>query len=117
MKKVIVILIIFSLIFISFFAFKKEEEKINKNISVILETEEGNIETNTFPSKKDGEVEWFISPYPERNIGAFGVSASGSVSSGSVTNDFNAVRPVLYLKSSAKIISGEGTLKNMYKLK
>ena len=34
---------------------KKKKKKINKNISVILETEEGNIETNTFPSKKDYE--------------------------------------------------------------
>ena len=55
MKKVIIILLIFSLVFTSFFIFKKEEEKTNKNISVILETEEGNIETNTFPSKKDYE--------------------------------------------------------------
>ena len=54
MKKVIVILLIFSLVFVSFFIFKKEE-KLNRNISVILETEEGNIETNTFPSKKDYE--------------------------------------------------------------
>ncbi len=55
MKKVIVILLIFSLIFISFFILKKEEEKENKNISVILETEEGNIESNTFPNKEDYE--------------------------------------------------------------
>ena len=55
MKKVIIILIIFSLVFISFFVFKKDEKIENKNISVILETEEGNIETNTFPSKKDYE--------------------------------------------------------------
>ena len=55
MKKVIVILIIFSLIFISFFAFKKEEEKTNKNISVILETEEGNIKSDTFPSNEEYE--------------------------------------------------------------
>ena len=55
MKKVIIILIIFSLVFISFFVFKKDEEKENKNISVILETEEGNIETNKFPSKNDYE--------------------------------------------------------------
>ena len=55
MKKVIIILLIFSLIFISFFAFKKEEEKTNKNISVILETEEGNIKSKTFPSKNDYE--------------------------------------------------------------
>ena len=55
MKKVIIILIIFSLVFISFFVFKKDEEKENKNISVILETEEGNIESNTFPSKNDYE--------------------------------------------------------------
>ena len=54
MKKVIIILIIFSLVFISFFTFKKEEKE-NKNISVILETEEGNIESNTFPSKNDYE--------------------------------------------------------------
>ena len=59
MKKVIIILLIIllilSLIFISFFVFKKEEEKENKNISVILETEEGNIESNTFPNKNDYE--------------------------------------------------------------
>ena len=56
-KKVIVILIIFSLIFISIFTLKKEEEKEinNKNISVILETEEGNIESNTFPNKNEYE--------------------------------------------------------------
>ena len=41
--------------FISFFDLKKEEEKTNKNISVILETEEGNIESKTFPSKNDYE--------------------------------------------------------------
>ena len=56
MKKVIIILLIFSLVFVSFFVFKKDEEKKeNKNISVILETEEGNIETNKFPSKNDYE--------------------------------------------------------------
>ena len=55
MKKIIIVLIVFSLIFISFFVFKKEEEKVNKNISVILETEEGNIESNTFPSNEDYE--------------------------------------------------------------
>ena len=55
MKKIIIVLIVFSLIFISFFVFKKEEDKANKNISVILETEEGNIESNTFPSNEDYE--------------------------------------------------------------
>ena len=53
MKKVIIIIIIFSLVFTSIFIFKKEEEKVNKNISVILETEEGNIKSNTFPSKDE----------------------------------------------------------------
>ncbi len=55
MKKVIIIIIIFSLVFISFFVFNKDEKIENKNISVILETEEGNIESNTFPSKEDYE--------------------------------------------------------------
>ena len=52
MKKVI-ILIIFSLIFISFFVFKKEEEKQkNNSISIILETEEGNLKSEKFPDKQ-----------------------------------------------------------------
>ena len=59
MKKEIVtlsiILIMLSLIFTSIFIFKKDVEKVNKNISVILETNEGNIESNTFPSKEDYE--------------------------------------------------------------
>ena len=52
MKKVIIILIIFSLTFISFLIFNKKENinKINNsNISVILQTEEGNVESDTFP--------------------------------------------------------------------
>ena len=53
MKKVIIILIIFSLVFVSLFSLKKEEEKTNKNISVILETEEGNLKSKTFPSKDE----------------------------------------------------------------
>ena len=52
MKKVIVILIIFSLMFISFFTFKKDEEKENENISIIIETNEGNIESITYPDKE-----------------------------------------------------------------
>ncbi len=59
MKKVIIILpiilIIFSLVFISFFVFNKDEKIENKNISVILETEEGNIESDTFPNKENYE--------------------------------------------------------------
>ncbi len=68
MKKVIVILIIFSLVFISFFVFKKEEEKVNKNISVILETEEGNIKSNTFPSKDEYMYKETICNNTEDNV-------------------------------------------------
>ena len=69
MKKVIVILIIFSLLFISFFVFKKEEEtKGNKNISVILETNEGNIESNTFPSKDEYMYKETICKNTEDNV-------------------------------------------------
>ena len=68
MKKVIVILIILSLIFISFFVFKKEEEKVNKNISVILETNEGNIESNTFPSKDEYMYKETICNNTEDNV-------------------------------------------------
>ena len=60
MKKVIITIIIciitFGIIILNINSKEnKIEEKINKkeNISIILETEEGNIETNTFPSKED----------------------------------------------------------------
>ena len=69
MKRVIVILIILSLIFISFFVFKKEEEtKGNKNISVILETKEGNIKSNTFPSKDEYMYKETICNNTEDNV-------------------------------------------------
>ena len=59
MKKIIIaltiFLITFCIIFLNIFS-KEEKEKVeNKNISIILETEEGNIESNTFPSKEDYE--------------------------------------------------------------
>lgn len=54
MKKKVIILIsvltIFNLIYISFLILNKgEESEKNMRISVILQTEEGNIESNTFP--------------------------------------------------------------------
>mgnify|MGYP005748884487 CR=1 FL=1 len=68
MKKVIIILIVFSLMFISFFVFKKEEEKTNKNISVILEAEEGNIKSNVFPSKEEYDYNKTICENTSNNI-------------------------------------------------
>ena len=72
MKKEIVILsiilIMLSLIFTSIFIFKKEEEKVNKNISVILETEEGNIKANTFPSKDEYMYKETICNNTEDNV-------------------------------------------------
>ena len=56
MKKIIVSIIIciitFGIIFLNI-SNEEENNKENKNISIVLETEEGNIETNTFPSKED----------------------------------------------------------------
>ena len=58
MKKIIVSIIIYIITFgiiilnINSKENKKEKED-NENISIILETEEGNIETNTFPSKSE----------------------------------------------------------------
>ena len=72
MKKEIVtlsiILIMLSLIFTSIFIFKKDVEKVNKNISVILETNEGNIESNTFPSKDEYMYKETICNNTEDNV-------------------------------------------------
>ena len=67
MKKVIIILIVFSLIFTSFFIFKKEKKE-NKNISIILETEEGNIKTNTFPNKEEYDYNKTVCENTKDNI-------------------------------------------------
>ena len=55
MKKIIIaitiFLIVFSVIFLNLFSKEEKEIKEDKNISIILETEEGNLESNTFPNK------------------------------------------------------------------
>ena len=59
MKKIIISITICLITFLTIFLIinnKKQKEKIeNKNISIILETEEGNLESNTFPNKEDYE--------------------------------------------------------------
>ncbi len=52
----IIFLITFSVIFLNIFSKEKNKKDIeNKNISVILETEEGNLKSDTFPNKEDYE--------------------------------------------------------------
>ena len=48
-------LIVFLIIFLNINSKEKTEINENNNISIILETEEGNLETSTFPSKDDYE--------------------------------------------------------------
>ena len=59
MKKIIISITICLITFLTIFLsinIKENKEKIeNKNISIILETEEGNLESNTFPNKEDYE--------------------------------------------------------------
>ena len=58
MKKIIISLIIsiitFGIIILSINS-KENKKEENNNISIILETEDGNLESNTFPSKEDYE--------------------------------------------------------------
>ena len=58
-KKIIISITICLITFLTIFLIinnKKQKEKIeNKNISIILETEEGNLESNSFPSKEEYE--------------------------------------------------------------
>ena len=69
----------------------------------------------------NGAWNWTISPFPYPTGNADGVWCVGTSSLGYVA-DFesvhmaNAVRPALYLKSDVKIVSGDGSENNPYKL-
>ncbi len=61
-------------------------------------------------------IQWLLSPLSGRSDGAFSLLDSGFVGYFSVTYSFG-VRPSLYLVSSIKIDSGEGTEQSPYRLK
>ena len=64
-----------------------------------------------------GNTEWILSQNASYNRWAFSVRSDGRVyNSDSVSYDQLAVRPVLYLTSSAKITGGDGTSSNPYTL-
>ena len=106
MKKVIIILIIFSLVFISFFVFKKDEEIENKNISVILETEEGNIKSKVFPSKSEYEYDKVVCENTSNNVDVTFDEEEWkldlSVEEESIDGNFNCT---VYFKEKSKIAS------------
>ena len=106
MKKTIIILIIFSLVFISFFVFKKDEEIENKNISVILETEEGNIKSKVFPSKSEYEYDKVVCENTSNNVDVTFDEEEWkldlSVEEESIDGNFNCT---VYFKEKSKIAS------------
>ena len=59
MKKILISVIIciitFEIIFLNINSKENKKEENNENISIILETKEGNIKTNTFPNKEEYE--------------------------------------------------------------
>ncbi len=58
---------------------------------------------------------WTLSPYSSSSNGAFDVGSSGSVGFSSVFHAYG-VWPVGYLTSKTKIISGDGTMEDPYRL-
>ncbi len=60
--------------------------------------------------------QWTISPYVSNDSHAANVYDNGYVSPGDGVDNEYRVRPVLYLKSDVKIVSGDGTKTNPYKL-
>ncbi|MBR1414000.1 MAG: hypothetical protein IJ574_04975 [Bacilli bacterium] len=59
--------------------------------------------------------QWTITPRADDSSGAAFVNRDGSVDGGSTRNAYG-LRPVLYLKSTTKIMSGQGTRNNPYVL-
>ena len=72
MKKVILGVIIcvitFGIIFLNINSKENKKEENNENISIILETEEGNIEANSFPNKEDYEYSKVVCENTNNNI-------------------------------------------------
>ena len=74
--------------------------------------------SNNSEGQNSPTINWFLSPYLNFSSGVFNVESNGQVnidSSSGVSSSY-AVRPVVYLKSSINIISGEGTEQNPYVL-
>lgn len=61
--------------------------------------------------------QWFLSPGSGSTSGAFYLGGSGYVDHGANVANSSGVRPSLYLVSSTKIDSGEGTEQSPYSLK
>ena len=59
---------------------------------------------------------WFLTPTPSRAYLVWDVYTEGDVNNTSAYNHSGGVKPSLYLKTNVKIISGEGTSSNPYKL-
>ena len=109
MKRIItiltILLIIFSIIFFNINS-KEEKEKQNNNISVILETEEGNIESSTFPEKDFYEYSNIVCENTSDEIDVLfnedTWKLSLSVEEESIDGNFNCV---IYFKHTPKVAS------------
>ncbi len=64
---------------------------------------------------EQGQYQWFISPSDYVHH-AMRLRANGHVNEDAAYFDWSSVRPVLYLKSNIKIVSGAGTKDNPFKL-
>lgn len=73
--------------------------------------------TSTYNWLTNGENTWLITQWTQYDVGAFVFSwkANGTLEA-SLAGNQNSVRPVLYLTSDTKILSGTGTKTNPYKI-
>ena len=71
--------------------------------------------SNVFDGIEDYQWNWSLALYSGRDDRVFSVYSSGNIGTSS-PNGFAGVRPVLYLSSSVKIIDGDGSINNPYKL-
>ena len=107
MKKIIISLIIcvitFGIIFLIIDS-KENKKDENNNISIILETEEGNIETNTFPSKENYEYSKVVCENTNNNIEpTFNTNTwklNISVEEEKIDGNFNCI---IYFKEKTKL--------------